>query len=42
MDTLQLSEPTTDDSEGRVVKVGGLACEAPKIGNEFKHGHYAS
>ena len=40
MDTL--SEPTTYDAEGRVVKVGELDPEAQQISNEFKHKHYAS
>ncbi|KAI9465345.1 hypothetical protein BJY52DRAFT_1388813, partial [Lactarius psammicola] len=38
MDTL--SEPTTYDAEGRVVKLGDLDPEAQQISDEFKHKHY--
>ncbi|KAH9046797.1 hypothetical protein EDB84DRAFT_602457 [Lactarius hengduanensis] len=37
-----LSEPTTYDAEGRVVKVGDLDPEAQQISDEFKHTHCAS
>jgi hypothetical protein len=40
MDTL--SEPTTYDAEGRVVKVDDLDPEAQQISDEFDHKQYAS
>jgi len=40
MDTL--SEPTTYDAEGRVVKSGQLDLEARQINDEFKHPPYPS
>jgi len=40
MDTL--SEPTTYDAEGRMVKGDDLDPEAQQISDEFKHTHYAT
>jgi hypothetical protein len=40
MDTL--SEPTTYDAEGHVVKVDDLDPEAQQISDEFNHKQYAS